>query len=136
MIYIKVSDCEGNLVRVDALEDPFFVYYENGILTRCREAVAVGMLLDSETVVNYGVGLGAELTAEQIPVAEYDTLQVDPPDPEDTEPEVPEDAPAGLELMTRAQLTAKVIEQENEIRDLNEQIDLLLSGVTEDETGA
>jgi len=112
MIYIKVLDRDGNLRRVDALEDPFFVRHENGVLTRCREAVAEGLLLDSDLVVNYGAGLGAELTAEQIPVAEYDTLQVDPPDPEDTEPEVPDDTERP---MTRAELTEKVNQLEEQL---------------------
>lgn len=129
MVYIKVLDHEGEVRRVDALNDPFYVHRERGVLTRCREADAEGMLLDSELVVNYGTGLGAELTAVVIPIAEYDTLLVDAPDPEDNDPEVPEGStdPA---LMTRAELTAKVREQDEEIRSLNEQIELLLSGVT------
>lgn len=115
MIYIKVLDRDGNLRRVEALEDPFFVRHENGVLTRCREAVAEGLLLDSDLVVNYGSGLGAELTAEQIPVAEYDTLQVDPPDPEDDDPEIPDGSGEAEQPMTRAELTEKVNQLEEQL---------------------
>ena len=63
---------------------------------------------------------------------EYDELVREIPDPEDIDPVLP-DEPGESEpvIMTRAELTAKVQEQTAEIADLNEALDMLLSGVTE-----
>lgn len=136
MVYIKVLDKEGALVSVEALEEPGWVRYDrvHEMLTRCTEERAEGVLsADAAVAYNFGaVGIGKPLTAFVIPPAEYDTLLVDAPDPEDTEPEPAEDPE--LEILSRAQLTALVRQQAVEIQDLNDQIGLLLSGVTDDET--
>lgn len=135
MRWFKIMNGD-ELAGAEAHEEPVFVCrLPNGAIDICNEAHAQGIVAQDQSCYYQldgagSIGVEGALTAVEIAGTEYDDLQREIPDPEDTEPEVPEDAPAGVELMTRAQLTAKVIEQENEIRDLNEQIDLLLSGVT------
>lgn len=138
-MYIKVTNAEtGDLVRVEILDAPGWVRHDaaHGRVLRCAKEQAQGVVsADASVIYNFGsTALGAELTAESISAAEYDTLQVDFPDPEDEDPDIPEDLDGKpVELMTRAELTAKVLAQDAEIADLNAQIELLLSGVTTDE---
>lgn len=117
MVYIKLLDQGGALVRVEELETPGWVRYDepHQMLLRCAKEQAQGMIsADASAVYNFGeIGVGAELTAEIITPAEFDTLQVDLPDPEDEDPDIPDDPDGGGETpMTRAELTKKVEELE------------------------
>lgn len=112
-MYIKVVDGTGTLVRVEILEEPGWVRYDEAHdrVLRCTQAQAQGVVsADSGAVYNFGsTAIGAELTAESISAAEYDTLQVDVPDPEDEDPEIPDDPDGdGKKPMSRAELTEKV----------------------------
>lgn len=135
MRWFKIMDGE-TVTGAEAHEEPQFVRrLKNGVIDLCEPEKAQGITSLDQTCYYQLDGrdsLGVEdaLTAAEITEQEWQEITRELPDPEDTEPEIPVDAPAGVELMTRAQLTAKVIEQGEEIRDLNEQIDLLLSGVT------
>lgn len=112
-MYIKVVDGTGKLVRVEILEEPGWVRYDEAHdrVLRCTQAQAQGVVsADSGVVYNFGsTAIGAELTAESISAAEYDTLQVDVPDPEDEDPEIPDDPDGdGKKPMSRAELTEEV----------------------------
>lgn len=112
-MYIKVVDGTGKLVRVEILEEPGWVRYDEAHdrVLRCTQAQAQGVVsADSGVVYNFGsTAICAELTAESISAAEYDTLQVDIPDPEDEDPEIPDDPGGdGEKPMTRAELTEAV----------------------------
>ena len=131
MVYIKVLDDQGNLRQAEALEMPVYVYVQerNGRILRCIPAKAQGILSADGTVILQLSGKnavpGTEGTAEVITEAEYLELLAalhQPEDPEDTSPELPEEAPE--QIFTRAELTRKVLE-------LDEALELLLSGVTE-----
>lgn len=122
-------------IGAEAIEDPMFIHRQaNGVIDLCNEAHAQGIVSADESTYylldgRASLGEGYAVTAVEISGAEYDEILRELPDPEDNDPEVPEGStdPA---LMTRAELTAKVREQDEEIRSLNEQIELLLSGVT------
>ena len=117
-IYIKIRDDTGEIVAVEELIDPVYVYKQpsNGEIVRCIETLAQGVL-DAEGANIYQL-YGKEpidravATAMVITTAEYDELLLslgtsEDEDEEDTEPEVPEGGDAG-EVMTRAELTAAV----------------------------
>ena len=126
----------GESIGAEAIEEPMFIHRQaNGVIDLCNEAHAQGVVSANESTYyqlagKESLGPGYAVTAEEISGAEYDEIMRDLPDPEDEEPEVPEGS-ADPDLMTRVELTAKVREQDAEIQSLNEQIDLLLSGVTE-----
>ena len=117
-IYIKIMDDTGEIVAVEELIDPVYVYKQpsNGEIVRCIDTQAQGVL-DAEGANIYQL-YGKETidravaTAMVITTAEYDELLLslgtsEDEDKEDTEPEVPEGGDAG-EVMTRAELTAAV----------------------------
>ena len=117
-IYIKIMDDTGEIVAVEELIDPVYVYKQpsNGEIVRCIDTLAQGVL-DAEGANIYQL-YGKEpvdravATAMVITTAEYDELLLslgtsEDEDEEDTEPEVPEGGDAG-EVMTRAELTAAV----------------------------
>lgn len=117
-IYIKIMDDTGEIVAVEELIDPVYVYKQpsNGEIVRCIDTLAQGVL-DAEGANIYQL-YGKEpvdravATAMVITTAEYDELLLslgtsEDEDEEDTEPETPEGGDAG-EVMTRAELTAAV----------------------------
>ena len=133
-IYIKIMDDTGEIVAVEELIDPVYVYKQpsNGEIVRCIDTLAQGVL-DAEGANIYQL-YGKEpvdravATAMVITTAEYDELLLslgtsEDEDEEDTDPEVPEGTDA-TQIMTRAELTEKVNER-------GEAMELLLSGVTE-----
>ena len=98
-----------------------FLEVANEIAVRCSEVKAQGVLsLDGSTTYQlYGKTEmpNVTLTAQLITMAEYDNLMLDyeePEDTEDTNPEVPEDT-TEEEILTRAELTAKVAALEEEL---------------------
>lgn len=133
-IYIKIMDDTGEIVAVEELIDPVYVYKQpsNGEIVRCIDTLAQGVL-DAKGADIYQL-YGKEpvdravATAMVITTAEYDELLLslgtsEDEDKEDTDPEVPEGTDA-TQIMTRAELTEKV-------NELGEAMELLLSGVTE-----
>ena len=133
-IYIKIMDDTGTVVAVEALTPPVYVYKQpsNGEIVRCIDTLAQGVL-DAEGANIYQL-YGKETidravaTAMVITTAEYDELLLslgtsEDEDEEDTDPEVPEGTEI-TQIMTRAELTEKV-------NELDEAMELLLSGVTE-----
>lgn len=131
MIYIKILDTDGQAVSVEALDPPVYVYIQprNGALLRCVQPLAQGVVSSDGSVIYQLEGktplAQAVATAVVITTAEYYELEatLGQTDIEDTEPEIPEDVEETT-IMTRAELTEKV-------NELDEAIDLLLSGVTE-----
>lgn len=122
MIYLKVLDADGNLSSVEAIENPAYVKYQskNKLLIRCSEFHAQGILSANDAVAYMLDGKdpipGLTRTAYIIGVAEYEQLRST--DPEDTDPVLPEDTET--EVLTRAQLTAKVAELEQANATLTE----------------
>ena len=132
MIYIKIEKQDGS-VSLLAMETAVYVYVqpENGRILRCIREKAQGILNADGAEIYQLVGKdlvpGATAQAQLITRGEYEELLSEmnqpEPDPEDAAPEIPEDAPQ-MTVLTRAELTAKVME-------LDEAIEMLLSGVTE-----
>lgn len=120
MIYIKVLK-DDTVVAVEAHPSPVYVYKQaNGVLVRCTERKAQGILsIDGGTVYQLyekEALANATMTAMVITTTEYlslvDTLGKE--DTEDTDPVVPEDT-TEEEVLTRAELTAKVTALETEL---------------------
>lgn len=131
MIHIKIYDPGGTVAAVEALSDPVYVWVQprNGRVLRCVEPVAQGIVSADGAVIYQLEGRetlpGAHPTAAVITTAEYEELlaTMDSTDTEDTAPEVPEGTDEA-EIMTRAELTAKV-------NELDEALEMILLGVTE-----
>ena len=109
------------MIAVEAHPAPVYVYKQgNGVLVRCSEKKAQGILsIDGSTVYQlYDKEAleNATMTAMVITTTEYLTLvdELEKEDTEDTEPEIPDDT-AEEEVLTRAQLTAKVAALEEEL---------------------
>lgn len=133
-IYIKVLDTAGEAASVEKLTPPVYVCKQprNGLIIRCIDTMAQGVLDVTGDKIYQLKGTEpieqAVATAVIITTAEYEELMAtlgtgSTPDPEDTVPEVPEGTDKTT-IMTRAELTEKV-------NELDEAIELLLSGVTE-----
>ena len=131
MLYIKIFNESGEAASVEALSNPVYVYVQprNGRVLRCEKRLAQGVLDVTESKIyqlqDKAAVPGAVATAAVITTAEYQELEdtLGQTDPEDEIPEVPEGA-EGETIMTRAELTAKVLE-------LDEALEMLLTGVTE-----
>ncbi len=127
MIYIKID----NGASVEALENPTFVCNQSssGLVIRCHQVFAQGILSADGCVIYQLEGKDpvwrSVATATIITESEYLELvnNLDQPDIEDAEPVIPEGVDE-VEIMTRAELTEKV-------KELDEAMELLLSGVTE-----
>lgn len=120
MIYIKVLK-DDTVVAVEAHPSPVYVYKQaNGVLVRCTERKAQGILsIDGSTVYQLyekEALANATVTAMVITTTEYLSLvdTLDKEDTEDTDPVVPEDT-TEEEVLTRAELTAKVTALETEL---------------------
>lgn len=122
MIYIKIIDDKGVITSLEAHSDPSYVgvQFRNGRVLRCVEPVAQGILSVDGMVIYQLEGRpslpGTSGTAVVITTAEYEDLlaSLGKTDAEDTAPVVPE----GIEeesIMTRAELTAKVLALEEEL---------------------
>ena len=121
MVYIKVMQGD-TVVTAEAHETPVYVCKQkNGIIKRCSEQSAQGILsLDGSTIyqlegkdsLNLDNGYTADFT--YMTVYEEIIAGITEEDTEDTNPNVPEDTPEE-EILTRAELTAKVKALEEEL---------------------
>lgn len=121
MVYIKVMQGD-TVVTAEAHETPVYVCRQkNGIIKRCIEQNAQGILsLDGSTIyqlegkdsLNLDNGYTADFT--YMTVYEEIIAGITEEDTEDTNPDVPEDTPEE-EILTRAELTAKVKALEGEL---------------------
>lgn len=124
MLYIKVLAADGSLVAAEAHASPVYVRYQekNSLIIRCSAVKAQGIVsVDGSTVYQlYGKDAlpGVDLTAHEITMTECDELAASlapgDEDPEDETPVVPEGG-SESEILTRAELTAKVAELEEEL---------------------
>lgn len=121
-MYIKAFTAQGELTGAEKLDPPVWVRWQlsNGLLVRCEQEEAQGVVSeDGERIYLIGGqqphGI-PEAYAEEITEAEYDAIHGE--DPEDEDPDIPEgdDTPP----MTRAELTAKVAELEEQNAMLTE----------------
>ena len=114
MIYLKVLDADGNFVSAEAIETPIYVKYQsrNKLLLQCPALHAQGIVSANGSETYQLVGRdtipGMAHTAVFITQADYELLK--DTDPEDNNPAPPDDP--GTEVLTRAQLSAKVAELE------------------------
>lgn len=121
MVYIKVMQGD-TVVTAEAHETPVYVCRQkNGIIKRCSEQSAQGILsldgstiyqLDGKDSLNLDNGYTADFT--YMTVYEEIIAGITEEDTEDTNPDVPEDTPEE-EILTRAELTAKVKALEEEL---------------------
>lgn len=121
MVYIKVMQGD-TVITAEAHETPVYVCKQkNGIIKRCSEQSAQGILsLDGSTIyqlegkdsLNLDNGYTADFT--YMTVYEEIIAGITEEDTEDTNPDVPEDTPEE-EILTRAELTAKVKALEEEL---------------------
>ena len=121
MVYIKVMQGD-TVVTAEAHETPVYVCRQkNGIIKRCSEQSAQGILsLDGSTIyqlegkesLNLDNGYTTDFT--YMTVYEEIIAGITEEDTEDTNPDVPEDTPEE-EILTRAELTAKVKALEEEL---------------------
>ena len=129
MLYIKVTN--GSSVTAEAIAEPSYVRRQakNNLIVICLEQYAQGILSKDSSTVYQLAGrdsLGDDLpTAEIIYQAEYEELVAGITDPDDEAPVTPPDDP-NTEILTRAQLTEKVLALEDELAAAK-----ILLGVTE-----
>lgn len=122
MVYIKVMQGD-TVITAEAHEAPVYVCKQkNGIIKRCSEQSAQGILsLDGSTIYQLvgkeSLNLDNEYTADFTYMTVYEEIiaGVEDADKEDTEPEVPAGSSAD-DILTRAELTAKVKELEEELQ--------------------
>ena len=118
MLYIKVTN--GSSVTAEAIAEPSYVRRQtkNNLIVICPEQYAQGILSKDSSTVYQLAGrdsLGDDLpTAEIIYQAEYEELVAGATDPDDDTPVTPPDDP-DTEILTRAQLTEKVLALEDEL---------------------
>lgn len=121
MVYIKVMQGD-TVITAEAHENPVYVCRQkNGIIKRCTEQSAQGILsLDGSTIYQLegkdSLNLDNGYTADFTYMTVYEEIIADitEEDTEDTNPDVPEDTPEE-EILTRAELTAKVKALEEEL---------------------
>lgn len=121
MLYVKIMSGD-TMIGLEAIDSPVYVKLQkNNVVVRCLEPMAQGIVsldgseiyqLDGKTSLGDGYSLAVPIT-----LAEYDELAANyerDEDPEDTNPEVPDGTVEG-DVLTRAQLTAKVAELEEQL---------------------
>lgn len=121
MLCVKIMSGE-TMIGLEAIDSPVYVMLQkNNVVVRCLEPMAQGIVsldgseiyqLDGKTSLGDGYSLAVPIT-----LAEYDELAANyerDEDPEDTNPEVPDGTVEG-DVLTRAQLTAKVAELEEQL---------------------
>lgn len=120
MLYLKILK-DGETVAAEAHESPQYVKQKNRLLLRCSEREAQGILsLDSAVVYQLdgkeAIQPPPEYTSCIITMAEYDEIsdKLGGNDEEDNNPEVPPDTEE-TEILTRAELTEKVIALEEKL---------------------
>ena len=141
MVYFKILSADGTVKSVEALADPVYVCWQtrNGILVRCEKQDAQGIMSgDGNTIYQLqgkqlsGVESDELLSAVSITLAEYEELAAqigttDTADDTDSDDEVSEASDTGAEILTRAQLTEKVLALEDELAAAK-----ILLGVTDE----
>lgn len=148
MTYIKVTDGTGTVVAAEALPVPGWVRWDerHRCLLLCSRLQAQGILSADSSVAYQLEGReaipGAKLTAVLISQMEYDALASPL---EETATETPEDAGTGETqeqeaIMTPAKMYLRIVDLEAEnqsltqqVAELGEAMDLLLSGATGEE---
>lgn len=122
MVYIKVMQGD-TLITAEAHDSPAYVCRQtkNNLIVRCSEQSAQGILsLDGSTVYQLdgkaSLGLEDGCTAYYIYMTDYEAIiaGMENTDEEDTNPVVPEDT-TEEEILTRAELTAKVLSLEEQL---------------------
>lgn len=123
MLYLRILDAAG-VEKVEAHENPVYVHMTKYGIYSCEERQAQGVAaLDGSVIYQLAdkesLGLDNGYTAYPMYQTEYEEwIQThDLPDPEDDEPDIPEDEDTPL---TRAELTAKVAELEEQNAMLTE----------------
>lgn len=122
MLYYQYEDEEKGICCVAEPTPVFVRRQKNGIIVRCESlALAHGLIsADGNSLYRLEgiVGLDDSYAAARIiSMAEYDywlLRQSNDPDPEDTEPEIPENVEPES-VLTRAELTEKVRQLEEEL---------------------
>ena len=116
MIYVKIMS-GGEIVGAEAIDNPAYVKYQtrNKVIVRCSEFDAQGILSKDGSEIyqlqEKEALPGEYRTSVPISMAEFDELGYADNDTEDTDPVVPGDTDEA-EILTRAELTAKVKELE------------------------
>ena len=121
MVYIKVMQGD-TVITAEAHENPVYVCQQkNGIIVRCPEQKAQGVLsVDGSTIYQLDGTDALNLDTDYVAYFTYMTeceeiiADKDGEDSEDTTPDVPEGTPEE-EVLTRAELTAKVKTLEEEL---------------------
>lgn len=131
MRYIKILGADGSVVAAEAIETPVYVRVQekNGLIVRCQEMNALGILsADGGTIYQLEGKApldGKDMTAIFIDVTEYTVLSEslgasdgdDEDDGDDAGGETAgEDQPTGGTVMTRAEMSARIIALEDELK--------------------
>jgi hypothetical protein len=126
MRWYKILDGE-TVVNALEIEEPMFVRrLRNGVIDLCNEAHAQGIVSpDQERYYQLGgkesMDVGDTLVAVEIYGTEYDEIVHGLPDPEDTEPEIPDGTPEET-ILTRKELTDEVTALKAANEDLKQQL--------------
>lgn len=131
MRYIKILGADGSVVAAEAIETPAYVRVQekNGLIVRCPEMNALGILsADGGTIYQLEGKApldGKDMTAIFIDVTEYtvlsESLGASDGDDEDNGDDAGgetagEDQPTGGTVMTRAEMSARIIALEDELK--------------------
>ena len=131
MRYIKILGADGSVVAAEAIETPVYVRVQekNGLIVRCPEMNALGILsADGGTIYQLEGKApldGKDMTAIFIDVTEYtvlsESLGTSDGDDEDNGDDAGgetagEDQPTGGTVMTRAEMSARIIALEDELK--------------------
>lgn len=131
MRYIKILGADGSAVAAEAIETPVYVRVQekNGLIVRCPEMNALGILsADGGTIYQLEGKApldGKDMTAIFIDVTEYivlsESLGTSDGDDEDNGDDAGgetagEDQPTGGTVMTRAEMSARIIALEDELK--------------------
>lgn len=131
MRYIKILGADGSVVAAEAIETPVYVRVQekNGLIVRCPEMNALGILsADGGTIYQLEGKApldGKDMTAIFIDVTEYTVLSEslgasdgdDEGNGDDAGGETAgEDQPTGGTVMTRAEMSARIIALEDELK--------------------
>lgn len=131
MRYIKILGADGSVVAAEAIETPVYVRVQekNGLIVRCPEMNALGILsADGGTIYQLEGKApldGKDMTAIFIDVTEYtvlsESLGASDGDDEGNGDDVGgetagEDQPTGGIVMTRAEMSARIIALEDELK--------------------
>ena len=131
MRYIKILGADGSVVAAEAIETPVYVRVQekNGLIVRCPEMNALGILSADGGTIYQLEGkaplVGKDMTAIFIDVTEYpvlsESLGASDGDDEDNGDDAGgetagEDQPTGGTVMTRAEMSARIIALEDELK--------------------